>query len=144
MSPQVIAAMIGVSSVLLGTFTGGFISYLSNRNLKLKEWRLSLIKEEVSVRRKIYSDFLSEANRLILYSLEGKFNSARNLDMLTNYFSQIELVSTAQVIEQARNLVSCIVISNTESIIKSNQDFYRLKEYFIESVKNELAELDEK
>lgn len=142
MSPQVIAAMIGVSSVLLGTFAGGFVSYLSNKSLKLREWQLSLIKEEVSIRKKIYSDFLGEANRLILYSLEEKFSSTRNLDVLAGCFSQIELVSTEQVIEQAKNIVSYIVACNTESMPKPNQDFYQLKEYFIESVKNELAELN--
>lgn len=144
MAPQVIAAIIGVSSVLLGTLIGGFVTYLSNKNLKLIEWQLSLIKEEASSRRKLYSDFLGETNRLTLFSLEGKVSSVRELDSLINYFSQVEFVSTEQVIEQAKKLVDCVIACNTKSATVQNQDFYCLKKHFIESIKNELNELNKK
>jgi len=144
MAPQVIAAIIGVSSALLGTLVGGFLTYLSNKNLKLIEWQLSLIKEEESNRRKLYSDFLGEANRLTLFSIEGKVGSVRELDSLINCFSQVEFVSTEQVIEQAKKLVDCVIACNTKSAIVQNQDFYCFKKNFIEATKNELNELSKK
>lgn len=144
MAPQVIAAIIGVSSALLGTLVGGFLTYLSNKNLKLIEWQLSLIKEEESNRRKLSSDFLGEANRLTLFSIEGKVGSVRELDSLINCFSQVEFVSTEQVIEQAKKLVDCVIACNTKSAIVQNQDFYCFKKNFIEATKNELNELSKK
>jgi len=144
MAPQVIAAIIGVSSALLGTLVGGFLTYLSNKNLKLIESQLSLIKEEESNRRKLSSDFLGEANRLTLFSIEGKVGSVRELDSLINCFSQVEFVSTEQVIEQAKKLVDCVIACNTKSAIVQNQDFYCFKKNFIEATKNELNELSKK
>jgi hypothetical protein len=141
MPPQVIAAIIGVSSALIGTLIGGFISYLSNRNIKREEWQLSLIKEEINSRKKLYSEFLGEANRLVLFSLEEKVSSTRQLDSLISYFTQIELVATEKVIERAKSLADCVLTCNTQSANKKDQDFYNLKKYFIESVKDELFEL---
>jgi hypothetical protein len=141
MAPQVIAAIIGVSSALIGTLIGGFISYLSNRNIKLEEWQLSLIKEEINSRNKLYSEFLGEANRLVLFSLEEKVSSTRQMDSLMSYFTQIELVATEKVIERAKSLADCVLTCNTQSANKEDQDFYNLKKYFIEAVKDELFEL---
>lgn len=141
MASQIIAAIIGVFSVILGTIIGGFISFFTNKNIKIKEWRLSLIKEDLNSRKKLYSDFLGEANRLILFSLEEKASSVRGLDSLINYFSQIELVATEEVIEQAKKLADCVIACNTQSTTQQDQHFYHLKKYFIEAVKHELSQL---
>jgi hypothetical protein len=141
MPPQIIAAIIGVSSVILGTFIGGFIAYLSNKNIKLKEWQLSLIKEEINGCKKLYSDFLGEVNRIVLFALEEKASSVRKLDLLINYYSQIELVATDKVIERAKALVNYALDCNSQSTNKRDQNFDHLKKNFIEAVKNDLFEL---
>lgn len=141
MYPQVIAAIIGVTSALLGTVIGGYISYFTNKNLKIKEWHLSLTKEDMTIRNKVYSDFLGEANRLILFSIEEKASSIKEFDSLINYFSQVELLGTEKVIEQAKKLVDCVLAGNTQSANKQNQDFNHEKKYFIEAAKDELSKL---
>ncbi|WP_414530700.1 hypothetical protein [Nodularia chucula] len=114
MSPQVNAGSIPVFAGILITLLGGFISYLTNKSIKLKEWQLILIKEDLTIRQKIYSDFLSQANKLILFSTQEKASSVKELDSIINYFSQIEILATEEVIEQSKKVVSCVLASNTQ------------------------------
>ncbi|GAX34133.1 hypothetical protein [Nodularia sp. NIES-3585] len=141
MSPQVNAAIIAFFAGILITLLGGFISYLTNKSIKLKEWQLILIKEDITIRQKIYSDFLGQANKLLLFSIEEKASSVKELDSIINYFSQIEILATQEVIEQAKKLANYVLDANTQSSNKQNQDFNNIKKHFIEAVKDELSKL---
>jgi murein L,D-transpeptidase YafK len=138
MNPQFVIALIGVSSALLGTIIGGWISYLSNKNLKMTEWKMSLVKEDANFRRKLYSDFLSEVNRLTVFSSESKVESIKDLSFLINYYTQIELLSSQEIISCSKEIVSCVVARNRENAVEPKQDFYDLKQRFICSAKYEI------
>ena len=65
MNQEITIALIGISSALLGTFAGGFISYYSSKSLKILELNHKILGEEIRTRRELYSQFLAEANLLI-------------------------------------------------------------------------------
>ena len=61
MSSQMITALFGVFATLCGIIIGGLITYFTNRDLKRKEWELSVLREEINDRKRLYSEFLAEA-----------------------------------------------------------------------------------
>ncbi|AFY33282.1 hypothetical protein [Calothrix sp. PCC 7507] len=121
---------------------GGLISYLSNKNLKLTEWRLSIKKDELISRKQLYVEFLGEVNRLILFSIEEKASSTKHFEFLMKCFSHIELTASENVIEKAKIITDAIVTCHSQSDNKQNQNIYNLKKHFIKAVKDEIFSLE--
>ncbi|HEY9803357.1 MAG TPA: hypothetical protein V6D25_23635 [Leptolyngbyaceae cyanobacterium] len=138
MNTQIISGLL----VLLGVITGNIITYLSNKNLKLAEWRLSIKKDEIVSRKKLYADFLGEVNRIILFSIEKKFNSTKDFERVGQHFCQIELTASEDVIEKAKLITDAIFVLNTQSSNQQNSDIYNLKKSLIESIKTEISNLE--
>ncbi len=141
MEDKLLVAVIGVSSALAGTLLGGLISYFSNKNLKDREWKLSIIREEINELKKLYSDYLSEATRLEVASLKNKVNDLREFNVLGTILSQIELLGSQNVIKAARELGDHVLHSHVENIEKREKGFFDHKCNYVAAVKKELLEL---
>lgn len=141
MEDKLLIAVIGVSSALAGTLLGGLVSYLSNKNLKDREWRLSIIREEINELKKLYSDYLAEATRLEVVSLKHKINDLREFNVLGTILSQIELLGSQKVITAARELGDHVLYSHAENVKKREKGFFDHKSNYVAAVKKELLEL---
>lgn len=141
MEVNIVIALIGVISVLAGTFLGGFISYLSNKNLKQEEWYLSLLQQEINELKKLYSDYLAEASRLEVASVKNKINDLREFNELGTIFSQIELLGSQDVINAAKQIGEHVLYSHTINVKKRDKEFYEHKSNYVSAVKKELLML---
>lgn len=126
----------------MGVIIVDLISYLSNRNLKLAEGPLFMKKEEIVSRKKLYDNFLEEVTRLVLCSIEERFNSPKDFERVLQYFSKIELTASEDVIEKAKFMINGIIELNTQSSNQQDIDIYNLKKSLIESIKTEISNLE--
>lgn len=135
MAPEIITTI----AALGGTLVGGLINYLSSRSVKNHEWRLSLAKDQVASRQKLYAEFLVEAQRLVLQAHEEKISSLYDLNALTSKFAEISLVAPDSVVEAARKLTDTAIASHVVPPAKEVADFFKLRAAFISSVRQDIA-----
>ena len=76
MQPEVFA----IVGTLSGAIVVGVINYFSNRSVKNHEWRLALARDQISMRQKLYSELLAEAQRLVIQAREEKASSLSDLN----------------------------------------------------------------
>ncbi|PKN19494.1 MAG: hypothetical protein CVU71_08300 [Deltaproteobacteria bacterium HGW-Deltaproteobacteria-6] len=141
MTSQIVIALIGVFAALIGAAIGGLITYFTNRDLKKKEWMLSVIREEINDRKRLYSEFLAEAYRITILSLQTKCGDLREFDILHRYFAQIELLASDDIVNAARTIVDLVIDRHSKECEKHDISFVDLKKTFINLVKEELSRL---
>lgn len=93
---------------------------------------------------RVYADFLAEADRYILLSIEpdSKIMKAIDLREVMQKYSEIELVASDNVVTEAKSICDYVVGSqSSEPIPKAN--YYELQQAFIRAAKAELATLQE-
>lgn len=137
---EITIALIGISSALLGTIIGGFITYFSNKTLKTLEWENPIKRQDLNERKVIYSNFLAEVNNLALEAHEEKTRKASYFNSLANCMTQLELSSNDSVIEATENIADH-VFSLYIKDEKSPGDFPALRKTFAEAVRAERDEL---
>lgn len=138
MTPEAIAIL----AALGGTLSGGFVTYLSGRNLKDREWKLGLLRDRLRDREKLYADFLVNAQRLVMKAMESKIQNPTELDIMNNEFARIEMVAAESIVEAARKICNHILIRHSQDSDKDEKDFFELKQAFIESVRKEFSSLE--
>lgn len=141
MSSQMVTALIGVFAALGGTTIGGLITYFTNKDLKKQEWKLSVLQEEINDRNRLYSEFLAEAYRLTLVSVQAKYSDLMEFQNLNRHFAQIELLAAEEVVNEAKAIVDHIIVLHSESSDKQDRSFFDVKTSFINEVKEELYKL---
>lgn len=141
MSSQMITALIGVFAALCGTTIGGLITYFTNSDLKRKEWELSVLQEEINDRKRLYSEFLAEAYRLTLISVQTKYGDLKEFDILNRYFAQIELLADDKIVKEAKAIVDHVIVRHSESSEKQARSFFDIKTSFINEAKEDLYRL---
>ena len=57
--------LIAVLGTLGGALLVALINFFSNRSVKNQEWRLTIARDQVLSRQKLYAEFLVEAQRLV-------------------------------------------------------------------------------
>lgn len=108
MQTEIATALIASISALAGSAVGGFAAYFSNKSMRKLEWKLSEIEREIASRRATYANFLAEANKLILQSVEKKASSAIPIQELLNLQSEIALLSPP-IASKAKEIISCVL-----------------------------------
>lgn len=141
MSSQIITAIIGVFAALCGTTIGGLITYFTHRDLKRKEWVFSVLREEINDRKKLYSDFLAEAYRLTLISIQTKHDNLKEFEILNRYLAQIELLSTGKIIDEAKAIVDHVIVCHSMNSGKQSRSFFDVKTSFINEAKEDIHKL---
>jgi hypothetical protein len=144
MTPDISIALIGVASALFGTTAGGLISYYANKEIRRTEWRSSIIREEINEKKKIYSDYLSEATRLAWIGVENKSDTVREFHPLSNLAARIELVGSEKVVEASKMIMDHVLSLHTENKKTMERTFFEVKTVFINEVKQEIYRLQNK
>jgi hypothetical protein len=135
--------LIAVFAALGGTLVGGFINYFATRSMKDREWRLSLARDQIVLRQKLYFEFLVETQRLVVQAMENKLTSAIELNAMNSKFAEISLVASQPVVEIARILADYAVSSHAQDDSDSPRNFFALKERFIEAARKDIASVQE-
>lgn len=135
--------MLNTALTILGTLiaaaVAGVISFLAGRSLKAQEWRLALAKENITIRRRLYADFLAEVDRLLLLSVDGKkIHGVSGLRDLTTKLAEISLLAPEAVISAARAVSDSVLTAHTIEGTE-NPDFHRLKQKFITEARKEMS-----
>lgn len=68
--PDVLTPLLSFLSTASVALLAGMLSYAAGKGMKRHEWDLNLRREKVELRRRLYAEFLAEANRLILQSIQ--------------------------------------------------------------------------
>ncbi len=123
---------------LVVAVVAGVISYAAGRGMKTHEWRLALVKEEIATRKALYIGFLTEAQRLLVQSLEMKTNTVADLNDLNAKYAEISLVGAKPVVEAAKLVVDAVLSAHTAGDSDKNNDFFGKKERLINAVRSEL------
>jgi len=90
MSNEIAASLISVVGTGIVGIVAAWISFSAGRGLKNHEWRLAVVKENTTLRHRLYSEFLAEANRLFLQGIDAKAAQAATFQILTARFSEID------------------------------------------------------
>ena len=137
MAPEFIA--------ILGTLSGGLlvglINYFSNKSIKNHEWRLTLARDQVTTRQKIFAEFLVEAQRLVMQAREDKISSLTDLNTLNGKIAEICLVASTPVIEEAKKLADYAITSRSAQPAKEVANFFNLKESFIAAARQDMVKV---
>jgi hypothetical protein len=140
MSPELTNTTLTMLATLIGALVAGVISFIAGRSLKTHEWKLAVIKETIATRRRIYAEFLSEADRLMMQSIEDKIDRLTALNELTTKFSEISLLSPDPVIEAAKVVFDAVISAHArDSKSVGGRNFYKDKQNFIAAAKKEIA-----
>ena len=135
MAPEITTTI----AALGGTLVGGLINYLSSRSVKNQEWRLSLAKDQAASRQKLYSEFLVEAQRLVIQAHEEKISSLSDLNALNGKFAEVSLVAPDSVVEAAKKLTDAAITSHSVPPAKEVADFFKLRAACIAAVRQDIA-----
>ncbi|HDM8146025.1 TPA: hypothetical protein P0E33_004881 [Vibrio harveyi] len=134
---------IGSILALSGVLLGGSLTYFTNSKLKNDELDRQELRDELKMRRELYSKFLAEANTLALSALEQKSSNPTIFNELSKFTVEIELVASDAVLNKAKNIMEHVVqlhqanwedngLSTTLSSLRSE---------FVAAIKIESAEL---
>lgn len=130
---------IAVLGALSGVLIGGLINYLASRSVKDREWKLAVAKEQSAIRHRLYAEFLTETQRLVVQAREEKISSLAELNMLNGKFAEISLVAPGGVMEAAKKLADYAITSHCAQPAKEVADFFKLKEAFIAAARDDIA-----
>lgn len=135
MDQNILVAIIGSVSALLGAGVGGVITYYTTKSIKAQEWKRSIQKETYDEKKQIYASFLKEYNNLTLMHRDEMSNDPFVFNNITFQYSQIELLSNEPMIQIAHELLTDAV---TKDLAESKTDSSVLRQNFIAQVREEL------
>jgi hypothetical protein len=136
--PEMIA-LIGAVSALAGVLIGGVMNYLTHRSIKKQEWRLTLTRDQLQLRQKVYAEFLVEAQRMLSLGREDKIKSLSDLDPLKGKFAEVSMFAPPEVFKAAQKLADASMTSQQTPPAKEVASFFQLKENFVAAVRADLA-----
>ena len=129
-----------IAGTLAAALVAGLLSFWAGRGLKTHEWKLSLAKEEAAAKKKLYAEFLAEAQRLIIRATEEKVHQASELDRINNQYAEITLVGGKAVSEAAMQVFDSVLLAHVQSDQTATEamQFHPRKQAFLEAARHEL------
>jgi hypothetical protein len=105
------AAWISAFSAVMGSLVGGFTSFLTTYANQRAQYRRDFLSRQFAQRENLYSEFINEAARLQIDSLEQE--SVKPSTLVTVYVlgNRIRLNSSEEVVRAAENAVREIIES---------------------------------
>lgn len=108
---------------------------------KKSEWKRDIFRQKVATRQRLYVDFLTETDRLVLKSIDEKSRRASEFHQMTRHFSEIELLSADAVIEAAKTILDGILDSHSVTSLR-DASYAELKAVFIAAARREISEYE--
>jgi hypothetical protein len=105
------AAWISAFSAVMGSLVGGFTSLLTTYANQRAQYRRDFLSRQFAQRENLYSEFINEAARLQIDSLEQESVKPSTLVTVYALGNRIRLNSSEEVVRAAENAVREIIES---------------------------------
>lgn len=135
------ADFVAVGGALAGVALGHLLSYFTTRSATDREWQLSLARDEITSRQRLYAEFLAEAQEVVMRSMSEKSSDLRLLTAVNARFAEITLLSPDAVIERAKLVIDHALMCHSKEGPKQDSNFWVLKSEFIKAAKEEIGSL---
>ncbi|MGA8478933.1 MAG: hypothetical protein WB696_13330 [Chthoniobacterales bacterium] len=105
------SAWIGAFSAVMGSLVGGFTSFVTNYANQRNQYRRDFLSKQFTERETLYSEFISEAARLKVESLDSQMEKASGLVTIYALHNRIRLKASEEVVQAAQHTIENIVES---------------------------------
>jgi hypothetical protein len=105
------SAWISAFSAVMGSLVGGFTSFLTTYANQRAQYRRDFLGKQFAQRENLYSEFINEAARLQIDSLEQELVKPSTLVTIYALGNRIRLNSSEEVVQAAERTVREIVES---------------------------------
>ncbi len=138
MSDAIIQQIISVIAVLVGVAVGAIATYFANYRLKMYELNYLQEKEANMQIRDCCASFISEANRLVVLSMQEKISDKKEIITLTTHYTNIELLCSKNIIKAARDIFDLILSLHGQIDGSTNATYAELRKEFINVIKQDI------
>jgi hypothetical protein len=105
------SAWIGVFSAVIGSLAGGFTSFLTTYATQRNQYRRDFLIKQFAQREALYSEFINEAARLSVESLDRQMEKASGLVTIYALHNRIRFNSSEEVVQAADHTIKNIIES---------------------------------
>ena len=137
MSPEVVALIATLSGVVIG----GLMNLLSTRSTKTHEWKLALRRDQANTRQRVYSEFLSQCELLVLMRRAGDSESLAEQSPVRTKFAEVSLVAPEHVVAIAKKLMEHAVVADRNPPAKEATTLKELQAEFTLSARTDINSL---
>ena len=104
-------ALIGAFSAVMGSVVGGLTSFLTTYANQRNQNRRDFFKKQISQRETLYTEFINEAARLEVESIDSQMEKASGLVTIYALHNRIRLNASEEVVQAADHTIKNIVES---------------------------------
>src|SRR5262245_39969261 len=104
-------AWITAFSAVMGSLVGAFTSFVTTYANQRSQYRRDFVSKQFAQRETLYMEFINEAARLQIESLDRQMEKASTLVTIYALQNRIRLNSSEEVIQAARHTIDKIVAS---------------------------------
>ena len=104
-------AWIPAFSAVMGSLVGAFTSFVTTYANQRSQYRRDFLNRQFSQRENLYSEFIKEAARLMVDSLEQEMVKPSSLVPIYGLENRIRLNASDEVVQAARSVIQKIVES---------------------------------
>ena len=105
-------AWISAFSAVMGSLVGAFTSFVTTYANQRAQYRRDFLSRQFAQRENLYAEFINEAARLMVDSLEQEMLKPSALVPIYGLENRIRLIASDEVVQAARSTVQEIVESD--------------------------------
>ena len=105
------SAWISAFSAVMGSLVGGFTSFLTTYANQRNQYRRDFLGKQFTKRETLYSEFINEAARLTIESLDSQMEKASGMVTIYALHNRIRLNASEEVVHAAQHTIENIVES---------------------------------
>ena len=141
-------AWISAFSAVMGSLVGAFTSFVTTYANQRAQYKRDFLSRQFSQRETLYAEFINEAARLTIDSLEHQMENPSSLVTIYALANRIRLSSSEEVVQAATSAIETIVEAYRRPTLTAEQirqgAYLELKDpvkEFGEACRNELKRL---
>ena len=104
------SAWIGAFSAVMGSLVGGFTSFVTTYANQRNQNRRDFFSKQISQRETLYTEFINEAARLEVESLDSQMEKASGLVAIYALNNRIRLNASEEVVQAAEHAIKILLI----------------------------------
>ena len=141
-------AWISAFSAVMGSLVGAFTSFVTTYANQRAQYKRDFLSRQFSQRETLYAEFIDEAARLTIDSLEHQMENPSSLVTIYALANRIRLSSSEEVVQAAMSAIETIIEAYRRPTLTAEQirqgTYLELKDpvkEFGEACRNELKRL---
>ena len=115
------SAWISAFSAVMGSLAGGFTSFVTTYATQRGQYRRDFLSKQFAQRETLYSEFINEAARLSIESLDRQMEKASGLVTIYALHNRIRLNASEEVIRAADHTIKNIIQSYKRPNLTADQ-----------------------